>query len=46
MKYVVDTIRSEGPKMARDFESKKDKTEAGGTGSLQNWLLNFSCRET
>jgi hypothetical protein len=33
--------------MARDFESKKDKTEAGGTGSLQNWLLkDFSCRET
>lgn len=32
MKYVVDTIRAEGPKMARDFESKKDKT-----GSWWNW---------
>lgn len=32
MDYVVDTIRAEGPKMARDFESKKDKT-----GSWWNW---------
>ncbi|AZB26020.1 winged helix-turn-helix domain-containing protein [Chryseobacterium bernardetii] len=32
MRYVVDTIRNEGPKMARDFESKKDKT-----GSWWNW---------
>lgn len=32
MKYVVDTIRAEGPKMARDFESKKDKA-----GSWWNW---------
>ncbi|BAP31234.1 uncharacterized protein CHSO_2197 [Chryseobacterium sp. StRB126] len=32
MDYVVDTIRTEGPKMARDFESKKDKT-----GSWWNW---------
>lgn len=32
MEYVVDTIQAEGPKMARDFESKKDKT-----GSWWNW---------
>lgn len=32
MEYVVDTIRAEGPKMARDFESKKDKA-----GSWWNW---------
>lgn len=32
MKYVMDTIRNEGPKMAKDFESKKDKT-----GSWWNW---------
>lgn len=32
MEYVIDTIRAEGPKMARDFESKKDKT-----GSWWNW---------
>lgn len=32
MKYVTDTIRAEGPKMAKDFESKKDKT-----GSWWNW---------
>lgn len=32
MQYVMDTIRTEGPKMARDFESKKDKA-----GSWWNW---------
>ncbi|REC63957.1 winged helix-turn-helix domain-containing protein [Chryseobacterium pennae] len=32
MKYVIDTIRAEGPKMARDFESKKNKE-----GSWWNW---------
>ncbi|MCS4304057.1 winged helix-turn-helix domain-containing protein [Chryseobacterium sp. BIGb0232] len=32
MKYVIDTIRTEGPKMARDFESKKNKE-----GSWWNW---------
>lgn len=32
MEYVVDTIRTEGPKMARDFESKKNKA-----GSWWNW---------
>ncbi|WP_160139591.1 winged helix-turn-helix domain-containing protein [Chryseobacterium sp. c4a] len=32
MEYVIDTIRAEGPKMARDFESKKDKA-----GSWWNW---------
>lgn len=32
MEYVIDTIRTEGPKMARDFESKKDTS-----GSWWNW---------
>lgn len=32
MEYVVDTIRTEGPKMARDFESKKNTA-----GSWWNW---------
>lgn len=36
MQYVIDTIRTEGPKRLKILRMKEKLREAGGTGSLQN----------
>jgi len=41
MKYVLDTIRSEGPKKARDFENETKKAGSWCPGATFGKFRNF-----